>query len=71
MLLIGNSEDTVRQSTPLPQQANVMSMKKALLLTVLPWILCVSTLHAWLNLDLFRRKQQSQAQFKVGFLPVT
>ncbi len=48
-----------------------MSMKKALLLTVVPWILCVSTLHAWLNLDLFRKKPQSQAQFKVGFLPVT
>lgn len=48
-----------------------MSMKKALLLSVVPWILGISTLHAWLNLDVFRKKQQSQAQFKVGFLPVT
>lgn len=37
----------------------------------LAWILAISGLHAWLNLDLFRARETATRQFKVGFLPVT
>ena len=48
-----------------------MSLKKSVLLSIVPWVLGISALHAWLNLDLFRRAQANQHVFKVGFLPVT
>ena len=48
-----------------------MSLKKSVLLSIIPWIVGISALHAWLNLDLFRRAQASKQQFKVGFIPVT
>lgn len=48
-----------------------MLLKKAVLLSVLPWIAGISILHAWLNLDLFREGKGSAREFKVGFLPVT
>ena len=48
-----------------------MSLRKAVLLTVLPWTAGISLLHAGLNLDLFRRTEGPEKSFKVGFLPVT
>ena len=49
----------------------LVTLKKATLLGAGTWILAISVLHAWLNLDLFRRAQANQHVFKVGFLPVT
>lgn len=48
-----------------------MLLKKAVLFSVIPWIAGISILHAWLNLDLFRKTKGSAQEFKVGFLPVT
>jgi hypothetical protein len=48
-----------------------MSLKKSVLLAVVPWVAGVTALHAWLNLDLFRRAPTGEHTFKVGFLPVT
>ena len=48
-----------------------MSMRKAVLLSVVPWMAGIGILHAWLNLDLFRKAKASEHSFKVGFLPVT
>jgi hypothetical protein len=48
-----------------------VSLKKAVLLTVLPWTAGISLLHAALNLDLFRKTEGPEKSFKVGFLPVT
>jgi hypothetical protein len=48
-----------------------MTLRKSLLLSVIPWVAGISLLHAWLNLDLFRRAQSAEHPFKVGFLPVT
>ena len=48
-----------------------MTLKKSLLLSVIPWMAAISLLHAWLNLDLFRRARSAEHVFKVGFLPVT
>ena len=48
-----------------------MTLKKAVLVSVLPWIAGISLLHAWLNLDLLRKAGETPRQFKVGFLPVT
>ena len=48
-----------------------MSLRKAVLLTVLPWTAGISLLHAGLNLDLFRKSEGPEKSFKVGFLPVT
>lgn len=48
-----------------------MILKKALLLTVLPWVAGISLLHGWLNLDLFGKKKGAGHALRVGFLPVT
>jgi hypothetical protein len=48
-----------------------MSLKKAVGFTGLAWVAAIGLLHAWLNLDLFRKSEAAKAQFKVGFLPVT
>jgi hypothetical protein len=48
-----------------------MTLRKSLLLSVIPWVAAISLLHAWLNLDLFRRATSGEHPFKVGFLPVT
>jgi hypothetical protein len=48
-----------------------MTLRKSLLLSVIPWVAAISLLHAWLNLDLFRRAPSGEHPFKVGFLPVT
>ena len=48
-----------------------MSLKKAVLVGAALWIVTIGALHAWLNLDLFRRRIESSREFKVGFLPVT
>ncbi|HLF92307.1 MAG TPA: hypothetical protein VJB14_02525 [Planctomycetota bacterium] len=47
-----------------------MPLRKAVLLTVVPWVLGISALHAWLNLDLFRPGAGGK-EFRVGFIPVT
>lgn len=47
------------------------SLKKTVLGSVLLWIALITGLHAWLNLDLFRRAARAEQTFKVGFLPVT
>jgi len=49
----------------------LMSLKKTVGLTGVFWLALITILHAWLNLDLFRRTDASQGTFKVGFLPVT
>lgn len=50
-------------------------MKRIILLTAGVWIITISVLHVWLNLDLkwFRPAAEEQAadKFRVGFLPVT
>jgi len=48
-----------------------MSLRKAVLLAVLPWTAGISLLHGWLNLDLLGRDKSAATTFKVGFLPVT
>lgn len=48
-----------------------MSLKKAVFWGSLLWVAVISVLHAWLNLDLFRRREVSAKTLKVGFLPVT
>jgi len=47
------------------------SLKKTVLLSASFWALAITALHAWLNLDLFRRAPSAEHAFKVGFLPVT
>jgi len=48
-----------------------MTIRKSLALSLIPWLAGISLLHAWLNLDLFRRAPSAEHSFKVGFLPVT
>jgi NitT/TauT family transport system substrate-binding protein len=48
-----------------------MTLKKTVGLSALVWIAAISLLHAWLNLDLFRKEVTREGTFKVGFLPVT
>ena len=48
-----------------------MSFKKAVLGGSAAWIVCVSVLHAGLNLGAFRKAESEERPFKVGFLPVT
>lgn len=45
-----------------------MSFKRTVILAAAVWICTISLLHAWLNLDLFARRDD---RFHVGFLPVT
>ena len=47
------------------------SLSKAVLFWSAAWVVVISGLHAWLNLDLFRRAPSASTQFRVGFLPVT
>ena len=49
-----------------------MSLKKAVLLGSVVWLVLISGLHAWLNLGVFRKVgPQAATTLKVGFLPVT
>jgi hypothetical protein len=48
-----------------------MSLRKTVTLSALGWVLLIGGLHAGLNLDLFRKSERADQQFKVGFLPVT
>jgi hypothetical protein len=48
-----------------------MSLRKTVVLSAAGWIAVISVLHAGLNLDLFKRTDQKERLFKVGFLPVT
>ena len=48
-----------------------MSLKKTVVLSTTIWILVIGALQAGLNLDLFRKADRANHQFKVGFLPVT
>jgi hypothetical protein len=48
-----------------------MSLKKTVVMTGLLWVPLIGVLHAWLNLDLFRRTEAAGPTFKVGFIPVT
>jgi len=48
-----------------------MSLKRTLVLSAAAWLAVISVLHAALNLDLFRKTDQKERLFKVGFLPVT
>ena len=49
-----------------------MSLKKVVVVGSLGWILLISGLHAWLNLDLFRTTgPRAATTLKVGFIPVT
>lgn len=48
-----------------------MSLRKAVLGGSFAWVLCISGLHAWLNLGAFRKSESAERPFKVGFLPVT
>lgn len=47
-----------------------MSSLRRVLIGALGFTAAVSLLHAWLNLDLFRR-QTGETPLKIGFLPVT
>ena len=46
-------------------------MKKTVTLSAAAWAILIGMLHAGLNLDLFRKAERQDHQFKVGFLPVT
>jgi len=48
-----------------------VSLKKTVSLSAVGWVALISGLHAGLNLDLFRKAERADQQFKVGFLPVT
>jgi NitT/TauT family transport system substrate-binding protein len=48
-----------------------VTIKKAVLWAGPSWVLAISLLHAWLNLDLFSPKPEAGRSFKVGFLYVT
>lgn len=48
-----------------------MSLKRTVGFSALLWLACITALHAWLNLDLFRKAPPGERTFKVGFLPVT
>jgi NitT/TauT family transport system substrate-binding protein len=48
-----------------------VTLKKAVLLSIVPWVAGITALHAWLNLDLFRPAPAGNRPFRVGFLPVT
>ena len=48
-----------------------MSLKRAVLIGTGVWVVVITGLHAWLNLELFGRQEPQGRTFKVGFLPVT
>jgi hypothetical protein len=48
-----------------------VSFRTVVLAASLSWVILISGLHAWLNLDLFRKSTGDKKPFKVGFLPVT
>jgi hypothetical protein len=48
-----------------------VSLGKTVSLSTAVWVLLVGGLHAGLNLNLFRKAEREDHQFKVGFLPVT
>jgi NitT/TauT family transport system substrate-binding protein len=48
-----------------------MTLKRALLLSAVPWVVGISALHAWVNLNVFVNETRSARTLKVGFLPVT
>jgi NitT/TauT family transport system substrate-binding protein len=47
-----------------------MTIRRALITAAIPWVVGISLLHAWLNLDVTTRVKAGTA-FRVGFLPVT
>lgn len=47
------------------------SFRKAVLRWSVAWAVAITALHAWLNLDLFKKGETAATQFRVGFLPVT
>jgi len=69
LILSSRSRKMSRRSAP--DMIRGMSLRKAVLLTVLPWTAGISLLHAGLNLNLFRETSGPEKSFKVGFLPVT
>jgi NitT/TauT family transport system substrate-binding protein len=48
-----------------------MTLKRALLLSMVPWVVGISALHAWVNLNVFVTGTRQARALKVGFLPVT
>jgi hypothetical protein len=48
-----------------------VSLKKTVTLSAAAWVVLIGLLHAGMNLDLFRKAERADHQFKVGFLPVT
>ncbi|MBI3854773.1 MAG: hypothetical protein HY293_03680 [Planctomycetes bacterium] len=48
-----------------------MPLRRTVLSSAAAWIVLIAALHAALNLDLFRKTDQKERIFKVGFLPVT
>ncbi len=48
-------------------------MKRFIILTAIVWVLGISALHAWLNLDIRFANADAKAdkRFRIGFLPVT
>ena len=48
----------------------MVTMKKAVLATMVPWVIGVSVLHAWINLAMFA-PTRGAASLKIGFLAVT
>ena len=49
-----------------------MRLRRTLVLGSVAWLVLITGLHAWLNLDLFRKTgPRAATTMKVGFLPVT
>jgi hypothetical protein len=50
-------------------------LKRVVFLTAVFWLVAITVLHLWLNLNVkwFRSSQDAQAEekFRIGFLPVT
>jgi hypothetical protein len=50
-------------------------LKRIIVITALAWVVVISVLHAWLNLDVnwleLGAARDAEARFQIGFLPVT
>jgi hypothetical protein len=48
-----------------------MSLRRTVVTSAAAWIVLITVLHATLNLDVWKKTDQKERLFKVGFLPVT
>jgi hypothetical protein len=50
-------------------------VKRVIIITAVSWIVVITVLHLWLNLDIrwlrASRPSDAEGRFRIGFLPVT